>query len=125
MKPSSIREMISSNREIRSILQQDIVLSFRTHAKFALLLYAHDTVNNFVQLHIENGTNVVFTFNYIRRIVRREIFLGTPLASGQTVQVKVDHSKNSTLFIVNQKTVYIPFPRDLIKETAISKPWRE
>ena len=101
------------------------MFSFRTYARSALLLYAHDMFNNFVQIHTENGTNVVFTFNWLRRIVRRDITLGSPLVSGQIVQVKIDRSyKNSTLFIVNQKSVFIPFPVAFMKESSPDREWR-
>lgn len=98
-----------------ALLTEDLIFSFRTHEKSALLLYAHDRRGNFMQVHIEDA-NVIFTYNWLRKIVRREIAVGNLLKSGQEVQVKVDRSyRNSSLLMVNSKSVFIPYPTAVLR----------
>ena len=42
---------------------EDILINVRTFDTQAIIFYVYDYLNNFVQLHIENGSRVVFTFN--------------------------------------------------------------
>lgn len=68
-----------------------------------------------MQVHIEDA-NVIFTYNWLRKIVRREIAVGNLLKSGQEVQVKVDRSyRNSSLLMVNSKSVFIPYPTAVLR----------
>ena len=57
----------------RRLLTSDFQLAFRTHSKTALLLYADDDLGNFVQLHLEEGAGLVFTFNSNRTIVSARV----------------------------------------------------
>lgn len=43
--------------------QEDILINIRTFDTYAVIFYAYDYHNNFVQLHIENGNRVVFSYN--------------------------------------------------------------
>lgn len=45
------------------LLSENILLNLRTYDHNSLLLYANDHLNNFVQLHIQDGKYIVFTFN--------------------------------------------------------------
>lgn len=110
---------------MKTILQKDIIFSFRTHSKWALLLYAHDLEGNFVHVHLEGGSRVIFTFSWLKRTVRCAIQVGSILVSGQTVQVKIDRSnnKNNTFLgflIVNQRSVPISYPELFSKESTCS-----
>ena len=52
-----------------SPLDQTIVLSFRTFQSDALLLYAYDHLSNFVQMELQQGDTILFTYNTYRTIV--------------------------------------------------------
>nr|KAG5714141.1 hypothetical protein BaRGS_020469 [Batillaria attramentaria] len=52
------------------ILDKTIVLSFRTTQSNALLLYAHDHMSNFLQMELQQGNTIVFTYNENTAIVR-------------------------------------------------------
>lgn len=67
----------------------------------ALLLYANDHLNNFVQLHIKSGTTLVFTFNNLRDIVSVELDVGAELSSGKVIQVLVQRSTFKTKITAN------------------------
>jgi hypothetical protein len=49
------------------------VLSFRTFQSDALLFYAHDHLSNFVQMEIQQGNAIVFTYNTYRSIITGSI----------------------------------------------------
>lgn len=112
-----LKKEISSNA-IRSILRENITLSFRTHEHSALLLYAHDIYNNFIRIYIVNGSSVVFSFNYYSKIVVQPITIGKLLQSGYPVQLKISRLHyNSTVFTVNKNSVVIPFSVKSTKDT--------
>ena len=50
-------------------LDQTIVLSFRTFKPEALLFYAHDHLGNFVQMELQQGIRIVFTYNMQYQVV--------------------------------------------------------
>ncbi len=54
---------IANNLGLRGFFHQDILINLRTFDSRSLIFYAYDYHNNFVQLHIEDGNQVVFTFN--------------------------------------------------------------
>lgn len=115
-EPTFLRKVFQNTSEIQAILEEDIVISFRTHQKYSLLLYIHDVNRNFLQLHLENGTSVVMTYNSLRKIVQRHIFIGSVLTSGNTVQVKIDRRyQNHTVFTANKNRVSIPYPVKFLK----------
>ncbi|KAG9510420.1 Contactin-associated protein-like 5, partial [Fragariocoptes setiger] len=56
-------------------LDKTLLLSIRTFQDVALILYAHDHLNNFIQLH-KNGTNLVLTYNTNNTIVSAQVPIG-------------------------------------------------
>ena len=100
--PSSYFMQLAGGSAINPILEKNILISFRTHMKNALIFYANDYRNNFVQLHIENGTFVIFTFNSLNSVVRGIVDVGESLTSGKNIQVKIDRiQRTKTIFTVN------------------------
>lgn len=58
------------------------------------------------------------TYNSYRRIVRREISIGSLLTSGHTNQVKIDRRyQNHTVFTVNKNQISIPYPVRFLRPT--------
>lgn len=58
------RQSLGANIDpIMNILTSNIYLNLRTYDEEALVLYANDNLNNFVQLHIDAGNNVTFMWN--------------------------------------------------------------
>jgi len=49
--------------QLKSMLQENILINLRTYDTHSLILYANDHLNNFVHLYISNGTNIVYLFN--------------------------------------------------------------
>ena len=54
-------------------LDQTIVLSFRTFQTDTLLLYAYDHLSNFIQMELQQGDTILFTYNTYRTIVSGSI----------------------------------------------------
>ncbi|XP_075524717.1 axotactin isoform X3 [Dermacentor variabilis] len=103
------------------VLEQDILLSFRTYQSEALLLYSFNHLNNFVQLHFEKRKRVVFTFNSQRSIVQG--FVEAPdLATGRIIQVFVDRHPDRTVLQVNGNNVTIPHPMAFLSN-YYKDPW--
>lgn len=64
-----------------SYLIKNILLNIRTYQESALILYASDHLNNFIQLH-KNGSSLVLTFNSNSTI----IFAQVPIEDESTAQ---------------------------------------
>ena len=122
--PSSYFMQLAGGSAINPILEKNILISFRTHMKNALIFYANDYRNNFVQLHIENGTFVIFTFNSLNNVVRGIVDVGESLTSGKSIQVKIDRiQRTKTIFTVNSVAIIIDHPIIFLTEYS-QKPWK-
>jgi hypothetical protein len=122
--PSSYFPKLAEGKETNPILEKDIIISFRTHMSNALIFYANDYCNNFVQLHIENGTHVVFTFNTLNRVVRGAVKVGDILTSGNPIQIKVDRSQRSkSILTANDVSIIIDHPIKFLTKYS-QKPWK-
>ncbi|XP_076329886.1 axotactin isoform X3 [Tachypleus tridentatus] len=108
---------------ISPVLEENILLCFRTFLKKALLLYAFDHLNNFVMLHFEKGSSVFFTFNSLKSIVQGKVEV-PDISNGQPVQIKVERGQDKTVLTVNSETITIEKPiKFLVKYERM--PWRE
>ena len=92
---------------------QDILLSFRSHAPSGILLYVHDNLHNFIQLHLENGQQVVFTFNNADKIHQLVAVSGEEVSfsDGKWHQIHVKREQfNTTLTVDYQFTRSVELP---------------
>lgn len=83
-----------------SIFTEDILVNVRTHDTRALVFYAYDFHNNFVQLRLDEGQRVVFTFNSLGTIC--EVAVVVPGIVFSLVFL-------TSMFIANRHTVPILF----------------
>lgn len=120
--PSSFFQQLAGGDKINPIFQKDIQICIRTHMDEALIFYANDHKNNFVQLHIENGTSVVFTYNTLDRVVRGVVEIGPVLVSGSPIQIKVDRSPVRTIITANGMSTVVSYPINFL-EKYNQKPW--
>lgn len=93
------------------MLDKTIVLSFRTLETEALLLYAHDHLSNFVQMELQQGNTVVFTYNSDNAIVRGSITAPGNLNDGKWKQVIAQEYYNLTKLIMGEQSTIIEFKR--------------
>ncbi|CAG9818527.1 unnamed protein product [Phaedon cochleariae] len=103
------------------IFRERILVNLRTYEEHALIFYANDNLNNFVHLYIENGTQVIFLFNYDNEI--HNITVDYPqLNSSESVQIAIERSENTTMMHVNDRNSTIPLGVKLLQEYS-NKPW--
>jgi hypothetical protein len=69
LKKNYLAYTVDNERHVLlQLLSENILLNLRTYDHDSLLLYANDHLNNFIQLHIQDGKYIVFTFNYGSKI---------------------------------------------------------
>jgi len=117
---ASVPEM-TSHLALGGFFKEDILINIRTFDTRAVIFYAYDYHNNFVQLHIEDGSHVVFTFNSGNTIhdVRTNV---TALNTGKSVQILVDREADYTVLHVNGVNSTVKAPINLLQRYA-RKPW--
>lgn len=136
---------IANNLGLRGFFHQDILINLRTFDSRSLIFYAYDYHNNFVQLHIEDGNQVVFTFNSANTIHSvstiakgnyyfihdyqmfkflhmKWLFLRLGLTTGQSIQILVDREADFTALHVNTVKSTIEAPLSLMQSYARA-PW--
>ncbi|XP_063593453.1 axotactin-like isoform X3 [Penaeus indicus] len=81
-----------------NLLNNTFLLNFRTHDTSALILFAHDSLHNFVQLVLDAPDKLVFLFNSEKDItqVQVEATDGVVFNKGQSVEVLVKRTKTCT-----------------------------
>ncbi|KAG1674869.1 Contactin-associated protein-like 3B [Nymphon striatum] len=105
----SVISLSYKSKVIDPLLTSDIALTFRTYEKKALLLFANNYLDNFVQLHFENGNTVYFTFNHQRSVIRLENKIEGHF-QGQTIKISVKREKDKTVLSVNDNSVSVDKP---------------
>lgn len=107
---------------LKSIFVDRVLLNLRTYDTTALVLYANDHLNNFVHIHIFNGTQLVYMFNHGNEI--QNITIDYPeLNSGKSVQIAVLKTIDSTTVHVNEKSKNISVGVLFLEEYS-NKPWK-
>lgn len=106
---------------LSKIFTEQILVNLRTYETNALVFYANDHLNNFVQLYIENATNVVFSFNH-GNIIKNLTVRYTELNSSKPVQIAIVRQNNNTTMYVNDNNSSIPIGVKLLEEYS-NKPW--
>ncbi|KAK4045709.1 hypothetical protein OUZ56_033583 [Daphnia magna] len=112
---------IAKNLGLSGFFQQDILINLRTFDSRSLIFYAYDYHNNFVQLHIEDGNQVVFTFNSANTIHSVSTVV-KGLTTGESIQILIDREPESTTLYVNTAKSTVEAPLLLIDSYARS-PW--
>jgi hypothetical protein len=80
------------------VLQDSIVLSFRTHRPTGILLYTHDNFNNFLQLHLSGGNAVILTFNTGNQIKQLQV-KSHGLSDGRWHQLHLNRKQSSKIIL--------------------------
>ncbi|TKR93092.1 hypothetical protein L596_007617 [Steinernema carpocapsae] len=103
-------------------ITSNVVFSFRTDQKEALLVYAHDQYNNFVQIHLADEYRIVLSLNNISNILQCTVHseLGKEFSDMRWLQVVLETNSQRTTFSVNDELCSIEGPRHL-SSTQISE----
>ncbi|KAL3275553.1 hypothetical protein HHI36_020309 [Cryptolaemus montrouzieri] len=106
---------------LRNIFTHQILLNLRTYDNTALIFYANDHLNNFVHLYIDNGTQVIYLFNYNNTIHNVTVDY-LELNSSRSVQIAIEREENRTTVHVNDRNNSIAVGVLLLKSYS-NKPW--
>lgn len=90
-----------------SYLIKNILLNIRTYQETALILYASDHLNNFIQLH-KNGSSLVFTFNSNSTIIMAQV----PINDDSSADTSIPNHM-TTLVPTSLETSIIPIATNL------------
>ncbi|KAJ8981073.1 hypothetical protein NQ317_007210 [Molorchus minor] len=112
----------SSEKDImRKMFHERILVNLRTYENVALIFYANDNLNNFVHLYIDNGTQVVYLFNYDNEIHNVTVDY-LELNTSKSIQIAIERDENNTTVHVNDQNNTIPIGLKLLTEYS-NKPW--
>lgn len=107
---------------LKNIFKDELLLiNLRTYDTTALIFYANDHLNNFVHLYINEGTQVVYLFNYDNEIFNITVDYAE-LNSSKSIQIAIVRKENITTLHVNDKnnTAFIGVS---LLDTYSNKPW--
>ena len=91
------------------------MLSFRTDQHNALIFFAHDENNNFVQLHLSNEVNITLTLNNedIVSSCTVSALMGKEFANMEWIQISIEHKPEYSTLIVEEDACVIRESRQL------------
>lgn len=114
--------MESTEKEVmQNIFYNQLLINLRTYDTIALVLYANDHLNNFVHLYIDNGTQIVYLFNYGNEIQNITVDYAE-LNTSKSIQIAIERNMDNTTLHVNDKNNTIQFGVLLLEEYS-NKPW--
>jgi len=118
---SYIKKQEKDQSPISKFLDSNISLNIRTYDKEALVLYANDNMNNFIQLHLEQGTHVVCTWNQLKEIRKIRInYKG--LNHGSPIQLAIVRNESHVSLHVNEQSAFLRANLSLLASYE-EKPW--
>nr|CAD7256084.1 unnamed protein product [Timema shepardi] len=122
LKKNYVNAVSELDRQIlNNLLRDNILINMRTYEQHSLVMYTNDHLNNFVQLHIEKGRYVVFTFNSGPEIYN--ITVEYPgLNSGRSVQVAIVRTMHETILHVNDRNASTAITVNQLTNYS-NRPW--
>lgn len=105
-----------------SVLKAPIYFSFRTDRTHALLFFAHDQNNNFLQVHLSEEVNVTLTLNNLSIVSQCTVRAqpGTEFGDMRWIQVAINHDSESSQLQVDDAACTIRNIR-LLSELPINR----
>lgn len=115
------KQVVDPDDPIQHIMTSNIYLNLRTYDSEALVLYANDHLNNFVQIHIEGGMRVIFLWNHGNKIERLEV-AHKAINHGKPIQIAVTRNATHTVLHVNTESSSLAVGIYLLHQ-YLSHPW--
>ncbi|KAK4876618.1 hypothetical protein RN001_009124 [Aquatica leii] len=106
---------------LQKILYESLLVNLRTYDETSLVMYANDHMNNFIHLHLENGTNVIFLFNNGNTIYNITV-RNAELNSSNSIQIAIERNEENTTLYVNDQNKTVNIGVSLLEEYS-NKPW--
>ncbi|XP_050669138.1 axotactin isoform X2 [Leptidea sinapis] len=107
---------------LKKMMVENVLMNLRTYDDNALVLYANDNLNNFIHLFIHNGTKIIYMFNHEDEIVQMNVTYAK-MNKGESVQIAIIRTENTTTLHVNDKNVTIDKVAKLLANYT-NKPWK-
>ncbi|XP_041986307.1 contactin-associated protein-like 5 isoform X2 [Aricia agestis] len=107
---------------LKKMMTENVLMNLRTYDDNALVLYANDNLNNFIHLFIHNGTEIIYMFNNEDEIVQMNVTC-EKINKGESVQIAIIRTENSTTLHVNDKNTTINKVAKLLSNYT-NKPWK-
>ncbi|XP_021696167.1 contactin-associated protein-like 4 isoform X2 [Aedes aegypti] len=118
---SDAEDQREEREKLRSILNSSLLINLRTYDRHSFVLYANDHFNNFIQLYLTNGNQMVYLYNYGNDIVNLTLE-HDGLNNARSIQVAVIRTETNTTLFVNEKNVTVERGHLLLEEYS-NKPW--
>lgn len=106
---------------LKKMMTENVLMNLRTYDDNALVLYANDNLNNFIHLFIHNGTEIIYLFNDENEIIQINVTYKR-INKGESVQIAIIRTENSTTLYVNEKNTTIQRTAKLLSNYT-NKPW--
>ncbi|XP_045517931.1 contactin-associated protein-like 2 isoform X1 [Pieris brassicae] len=107
---------------LKKMMVENVLMNLRTYDDNALVLYANDNLNNFIHLFIHNGTEIIYLFNHEDEIIQMNV-THEKINKGESVQIAIIRTDNSTTLHVNDKNTTIDKVAKLLSNYT-NKPWK-
>ncbi|XP_062553411.1 axotactin-like isoform X3 [Armigeres subalbatus] len=118
---SDAEDKREEREKLRSILNSSLLINLRTYDRHSFVLYANDHFNNFIQIYLTNGNQMVYLYNYGNDIVNLTLE-HDGLNNARSIQVAVIRTETNTTLFVNEKNVTVERGHLLLEEYS-NKPW--
>ncbi|KAI1287661.1 Contactin-associated protein like 5-3 [Halotydeus destructor] len=102
---NSSNERTVNYGKLMNLFTGDIQVAFRTQSRRALIFYANDHLNNFVQLIVDQGRQIGFTFNVDNQLITMLLDLEGDLDDGQLVQLAIERNETTISMTANGRNV--------------------
>ncbi|CDX47479.1 InTestinal NeureXin-like [Caenorhabditis elegans] len=108
--------------DVKNVLNAPIYFSFRTDRTHALLFFAHDQNNNFLQVHLSEEVNVTLTLNNLDIVSQCTVRAqpGTEYGDMRWIQVAITHDSKSSQLQVDDAACTIRTSR-VLSEIPITR----
>lgn len=114
-------ETDAEKSRLKKMMTENVLMNLRTYDNNALVLYANDNLNNFIHLFIHNGTQIIYMFNQENDIISMNV-TNDKINKGESVQIAIIRTENSTTLHVNEKNTTINKVPILLTNYT-NKPW--
>lgn len=108
--------------KLKKMMTENVLMNLRTYDYNALVLYANDNLNNFIHIFIHNGTRIFYLFNDEDEIIQMNVTYNSA-NKGESVQIAIIRTENSTTLHVNEKNTTIERIAKLLTNYT-NKPWQ-
>ncbi|RVE50628.1 hypothetical protein evm_004752 [Chilo suppressalis] len=117
----SDNETDAEKQRLKKMMTEDVLMNLRTYDDNSIVLYANDNLNNFIHLFIHNGTEILYLFNDENEIIQMNVTY-EKINKGESVQIAIIRTENSTTLHVNDKNTTIAKVARLLTNYT-NKPW--